>query len=183
MVDTRRTVTEILSLLADNSVAAISPQDLRDALVSWRSGHGQIYVPTAAAAAITISDNTNYFEATNPAWTLSSGAHLFDESAGNGRLTYTGAVPVMCHVACSISMSCGNNQQESRWRIGLSGVTDAASEVIRFISTGADIGSTAMHLVTQMTTGQYISLFARNATAANNLTLQAANIQIVTMPM
>jgi hypothetical protein len=40
MADTERTQTEILALLADNSAGAISPQDIRDSVVSARANQG-----------------------------------------------------------------------------------------------------------------------------------------------
>jgi hypothetical protein len=40
MADTERTQTEILALLADNTAGAISPQDLRDSVVSARANQG-----------------------------------------------------------------------------------------------------------------------------------------------
>ncbi len=40
MADTKRTQTEILALLADNVTGDISPQDLRDSVVSNRSNQG-----------------------------------------------------------------------------------------------------------------------------------------------
>ncbi len=40
MADTKRTQTEILSLLADNTSGAISPQDMRDTVVSMRANQG-----------------------------------------------------------------------------------------------------------------------------------------------
>ncbi len=182
MADTQRSVSAILALLPLNTDNEISPQDIRDFAVSWRMGHGQIYVPAAASAAITISDNTSYFEATAPAWTLSSGGHWFDESGGNGRLTYTGAADVVVHIACSVSFRSASNNQMIHMRLGKTGTTDEASEIQRKVGTGADVGSTALHLVTTLSTNDYISLWIRNSTAANNVTLDVANLQAMTMP-
>ncbi len=181
MADVQRSVSAILALLADNANLRISEQDVRDAFVSWRNGHGQIYVAASDSAAVTISNNSDYFEATAPVWTLSAGAHWFDESDGNGRLTYIGVAGIVVHVSCTISMT-GTNAQVTHWRIGKNGTTDAASEVQRKIGTGADVGSTALHLVTTMSTGDHLSLFVRNATGSNNVTLEAANLQVMTMP-
>jgi hypothetical protein len=182
MADTQKTVAQVLTSLADNVSGAISPQDLRDAFVTWRPGHGQLYVSTADAAAITIPDTVNYVECTAPVWSLSPAGYLFDESAGNGRLTYTGVVPVFVMTACAVSMSSASANQESRWRLGVNGVTDAASETIRFISTGSDIGSTSTHLMVSLNAGDYVSLFVRNASAANNLIIESASVQILSMP-
>jgi hypothetical protein len=182
MTQTQRSAAEVYALLADNVTEDISPQDHRDSLATWRMGHGQIYVPAAASAPIVIVNNTDYYEAIDPAWTLSAGAHFFDESGGNGRLTYIGVAPVTVHIACTISVTSGSNQQVVHGRLGKNGVTDEASEVQRKIAQGTDVGSTALHLVTSMVTDDYLSLWVRNATAANNVILEVANLQAVTMP-
>lgn len=182
MPDIQQTVAAITTLFADNTTRAISPQDLRDGFLSWRNAHGQLFVAAADAAAVTISDTSSYFEVSNPVWTESSGLHLFNESGGSGRLTYIGIVPTVVHVACSISMTSGSNNQVTHWRIGLTGATDPASEVQRKIGTGTDVGSTALHLVTTMSNNDYLSLFVRNATGSNNVTVEVANIQVMTMP-
>jgi len=114
-------------------------------------------------------------------WTLSSGAHLFDESDGNGRLTYIGVEPMAAHIACSISFTVAGSNDVTHWRIGINGTSDAASEAQRKVGTGSDVGSTALHLIADVTTGDHISLFARNATATDNITLETANLQVVSM--
>ena len=178
---TQRTTAAIAALLADNSTALISPQDLRDALDSWRNGHGQIYVPAAAAAAVTISDTTSYFEATAPAWTLSAGGHMFDESGGNGRLTYIGNEPMTAHIALSMSMTVGGTSDITHWRIGVNGTPDEASEIQRKVGTGADVGALAAHLITTVTNGDYISVWCRNSSNTDDITVETANLQVVSM--
>jgi hypothetical protein len=78
-------------------------------------------------------------------------------------------------------MTSGSNNQTLHWRIGLTGVTDATSEVQRRIMTGTDVGSTALHLITTMSTNDYLSLWVRNATGANNVTLEVGNLQAMAM--
>jgi hypothetical protein len=180
MAESQLTTAAALAALADNTDGDISPQDIRDQFTTLRNGMGQIYVPASASASITIANTNDYVEATNPVWTLSAGPYLFDESAGNGRLTYVGTVPVMAHIACTVSMTVAGTNQTTHFRLSLNGTTDVASEVQRFVSTGSDVGSTALHLVEVLTAGDYISLWARNATAANDITIEAANLQAVT---
>lgn len=181
MAQTQRSTSEIYTLLADNVTGNISPQDIRDAFASWRMGHGQIYVPATAAAAITIANTTDYVECTAPVWTLSAGGHLFDESAGNGRLTYTGLATSYMHIAYSYSMTTASNNQVTHFRIGKNGITDEASEVQRKVGTGADVGAGACHLVTSMSTGDYLSVWVRNSTSASDVTLVCCNLQAVSM--
>lgn len=50
MADTQRTLSAILTLLADNTAQAISAQDLRDAIVSVFANYGMIYVHGGSTA-------------------------------------------------------------------------------------------------------------------------------------
>lgn len=183
MADTQRTVSAILALLADNTSRAISPQDLRDAFVSWRMASGQIYIPDGSGAATTISGTANYYEVTDGTWSLSGDAYLFDESGGNGRLTYIGTEPIMAHIACTLSSVCAASTQVLHFRLGITGTTNANAEVQMKIGTGSDVISTALHLIAELDTNDYISLWVRNATSAANVTVNVANLQAVTMPM
>jgi hypothetical protein len=179
MAESQLTTTAALAALADNTDGDISPQDVRNQFETLRMGMGQIFVPATASATVTIANTNDYVEVTNPAWTLSSGAYLFDE-VSNGRLRYTGTVPVMAHIACSISMTVSGTNQLTHWRLGLNTATDAASEVQRLIGVGSDVGSTALHLIETLTNGDYISLWVRNATSTGSPTIEAANLQAVT---
>ena len=182
MTQTQRSVAEVYAILPDNVTEDISPQDLRDALETWLPGHGSIYVPAAAAAAITIPNTADYVECTAPAWSLHAGGHLFDESDGNGRLTYTGVANVIAHISASVSMTSGSNGQVTHWRLGINGTPDASSESQRKIGTGTDVGALAIHEVAELATGDHISLFVRNATAANDVTVEVAQIAAITIP-
>lgn len=179
MAETQRTIADLITRLADNTVGAISPEDVRDIIASLRPSYGQIYVPAAAAAAVTISNTTGYFECSAPAWTLSGSAHNVDESDGNGRLTYTGATTLRALVTCTVSMTCVGSNDVLHFRIGKNGVTDAASEVQRKIGTGSDVGAAALTFATDLTTGDHVSLFVRNATATDNVTIETASMQLI----
>lgn len=55
MADTSRTLAALQALLADNTSGAISPQDLRDMLLSLASGYGSITVLNGSTAQTSIS--------------------------------------------------------------------------------------------------------------------------------
>ncbi len=182
MADVQRSVSAILTLFADNSSGQISEQDTRDALVSWRNGHGQIYVADADSATITITTQSVAVEITEPVWTESADLHFFDESGGNGRLTYTGIVPLVVHVANTVSFSSVGNNKHTNWYLALNGVKDEAATSHMKTGTGGDEISTAMHLVVLMSPDDYLSVWVANDTDSTNLTLISANLQAMTMP-
>jgi len=119
MAQTQRSIAQVYALLADNVTEDISPQDLRDALETWLPGHGSIYVEAGDADTVTIPNDTDYVECTNPVWTLHGDNHNFDESDGNGRLTYIGVADVIAHITATFSMTSGNNGQVTHWRLGI----------------------------------------------------------------
>ena len=182
MADVQRSVSTILALFADNPNGQISEQDARDALVSWRNGHGQIYVAEADTATITITTQSVAVEVTEPVWTESADLHFFDESGGNGRLTYIGIVPLVVHVANTVSFSSVGNNKHTDWYLALSGVKDEAATAHMKTGTGGDQISTAMHLVVTMSTGDYLSVWVSNNSDSTDLTLISANLQAMTMP-
>ncbi len=182
MADTQRTVASILALLADNTTGDVSQQDLRDSFVSWRNGWGLLSVPAASAAAITISDTSSYFEATAPAYSLASGAQWFDESGGNGRLTYTGTPDVTAVVIAVISQTSASSNQVFHWRIGKNATSDATTEIQRKQGTGSDVGALGLVGIFTLSTNDYVSLMVKNATTASNVTIEVCTLAAITLP-
>ena len=182
MAQTQRTTTEVFSLLADNTSGLISPTDVRDGFETWRMGHGQLYVENGNGSPVTVAVAGTFYEMIQSTWTPSTGLHLFDESAGNGRLTYIGVADVVVHVAASISFTAGQNNITTRFRLGKNSTPDPAAEAQRKIGTGSDVGSTAIHLVTTLSTGDHVSLWATTIGTPSTITLACANLQAITMP-
>jgi hypothetical protein len=184
MAQTQKTLSAIYALLADNATGAISAQDLRDAFESWRMSHGQIYIPPVNATETAIVSADVYVEVTAPAWSLTTGAasHNFDESDGNGRLTYTGAEPVTVHCALSysIELSSGTNQYIAV-SMGVNGTPDTSSEQRRKVGISGDLGAGAAHLITTLNNGDYLSMFAKNETSTANVVITNANLQAIGM--
>ncbi len=85
MVDTERTQTEILALLADNSAGAIGPQDIRDSVVSARANEGAGWAFYTEGTAIT--------QGTAQAITASTRTQLLND--GLGGATHAGQIQNM----------------------------------------------------------------------------------------
>ena len=173
MPDTLRSESAILALFADNTSGDISPQDLRDFVVSVNPGHGSMYVSGTAATTITIAGT--YYKAAGTT-TLSGSPSNFDMPADN-RLRYTGSPDIHVHLACSISYTCGANNQVLGFKIykyddsAGSGATDTPSNIRDKIATGADIRTTALHADFMMSTNDYVELHVTNETSTNQPTI------------
>ena len=148
--------------------------------------HGGLYVSSASAT--TISDTTNYFAA---AGTTTAQPHLssFDMPA-NGRLRYTGKVPVHAHLVISTSLTSASNSQVVHLRIGYYDDSAATTTYLthseidqKTQATGGDIISTALHGDVQMEENDYIFCAIRNDTSATNVTLNFCYVFAMGMPI
>jgi len=173
MADTMRSLTTLATLLADNTTAAISPQDLRDAIIATvNPGYAEISITSAAAT--TLSDTVTWVDV-GGTWALSD-ASTHWEMTENGRLYYTGAADREVNISATISMTSAGNNQQTQWGIGVDGTILTPSIIQRYVSTGADVGAAAVHGHTDIANGSYISLMCRDITSAANVTATFANV-------
>ena len=172
MVDTARSQSAILTLMADNTTGDISAQDMRDFVVSTTPGHGSFSVTSSAET--TISATGAYVKAAGTT-TLVSGASNFDMPANN-RLRYTGSPDVHVLIDSTISMTCAGNSKIIALKLyhyddsAASGAVIDSSEVQRKIGTGADIGAAALSGDIVMATNDYLEVHVANLTDTNNAT-------------
>lgn len=186
MANTIKTLAELLLIYADNSNGDISAQDGKDMIVSLNMQHGQLSV-AGNAVETTISDAVSFFEADVTGSVLSNQSSIlgvadFDMPAA-GHLRYLGVETRMFHMACSVSFISASNNQEIHMQLAKSGIVSNQTEIRRMVGTGADIGSTALHWLTTLATNEYVSLFVKNITGANNITVVSFNLQAMGMIM
>jgi len=171
MADTRRSLSALQTLLADNTTGAISPQDVRDLLVSASPPYGSIYVSTAAAT--TIAASSTYYKAAGT--TTSTNLKEFDMPANN-RLRYTGAADIHIHGVVTVALTTASSSQVIGLRVGkngsASGTDSVASQVEHKTGTGTDVISTAIHVDTMLSTNDYLELWVANETTGSNLTIE-----------
>jgi len=183
----QRMITDLLADLPPTS-DTIPPQSvagwkqlqawLADTVVSLKNGHGQIYLPRANPHTIDVTDANEWYAEQSPDWVLTLPSHYF--SLDNGALKYTGSVPVIVQVAGSVSITCASNSQNIAVALGINGTPAVASEAFFKIGTGSDAASTALHLITEVSTNDTIGLFVKNETSPADITIETANIQATT---
>lgn len=176
MVDTVRTLSELQTLFADNTTGAISPQDLRDFLVSVSPPHGTMYRNVAAAT--TIVTPGTYVKA---AGTTTAGAlNGFDMPADN-RLRYTGAATKHFHLVVSASFTMAGSNDVIGLKMAKNGVPMDESVQRRKVGTGTDIGSTAIHADAVLATNDYIELWVTNETDSVAVTVDELYVFVMGM--
>ena len=177
MADTQRLLSTILGLLANNATGDISPQDVRDMVVSLFNGHGEISITVAAATAVA-AQNTWY--PVSGTWALSDEAVNWDNPSV-GRLGYTGPAKRCCHIACTVSITSPSNNITYEWCIGLNGVPITPSILRQKIGTAGDTQSTAVHAFIDVDNGDYLELMVRNITDAADPTAVTGNLFVMDM--
>lgn len=187
MVDTPRTLTDLLTNifpdgLPDNSIAA---QQIRDLIVSLgQVPFGGIYTDTPVETVI--GSMGAYVKALGT--TQANNLRNMDMPTDN-RLRFKGAVPYHVHLACSISMKSEGNNNLAAFKLyfyddsASAGALIDGSQVNRYIGTGADEGSTALHWDLVMDVNDYLELHVANLTNNGNITVSNFYLFGMGMPM
>lgn len=175
---TQRSITDLYALLPDNTSGLISPEDVRDIVETLRAGHGELYVSTPAETTLVTQDvfvkaaGTTTLSANNHNWTMPQ----------DNRLTYGGTTDRVVHLACTISMTMAGNNKLFKARVAINGVSNVASDVQRFITTGSDVGSTALHSFFAVSPGDYVETWvACGTTPVSNCTVEEMNLFVMDM--
>jgi hypothetical protein len=177
--ETQRSITDLYSVLPDNDQREISAEDVRDIVETLRAGHAELYVSTPAPT--TLSNQDEFVKAAGTT-TLSSFDHNWTMSQDN-RLLYGGTVDRVVHLACTMSMTMTLGHKIFKARIAKNGTTIEASEIQRFVSTGGDIGSTALHSFFDVSPGDYVEVWIACGTfPVTNATVEAMNLFVMDMP-
>ena len=162
---TIRSKAELTTLFADNSNGDISAQDLRDFLDSVNGSFGGMYVSSAAATTSMPLSSPVKAAGTTTATSLQNFTHA------DNRLTYTGPTDIHAHIACSASFTSNKNDSIVGVYIAKNGIALPAPG-LRTIANGADIGSTAVHGDSVLSTNDYIEVFVSiNAVSSPSVTL------------
>lgn len=183
MADTQRSISDIITLAADNTTGAISAQDLRDIIKTLQPRYAAMYITSAAATTISVAGT--YYKAAGT--TTATNLHADFTMPASNRLQYNGAANIHAHVAVTADFT-GGNAKVIGARVAIGGDatgTDAVASTTRHKTNtaGTDILSTALHFDTMMSTGNYLELWITNETDTTAVTIENMYFFIVTMPV
>ena len=165
MADTQRSLSELQTLLAENSDGNISSQDMRDVLVSLTPSFGRC---SMQANATTTAGGSGTFSKILGTTAMSGDEVFFDDDTGvSNRLKYTGVSPRHVHIAASLSMSTSSGNKICEFKayhwdasVGSGSLLDS-SLISRKTGAGAgDLGAAAVHADVMMDTNDYIEIWA-----------------------
>ncbi|MFC1653483.1 hypothetical protein ACFL1M_01400 [Patescibacteria group bacterium] len=144
--------------------------------------NGSIYFTSSAQT--TISTIGTYVKAAGTSDSIF--LNNWDTNSTNNRLRYIGAEDVHAHIAVTVSMTAVANNETIGLRVVKNGNASEkaaiASTVERFVSTGADIGSTALHADFNMSTNDYIELWVTNTDSATGITVDYMYFFVLAQP-
>lgn len=169
-MDTIRAMTDLLTLWADNTIGAISPQDGRDFILSMKNPHGSLMLTTPAATTIAVPGT--FYKAAGTTQLSTQTDHYLVDQPVNNRLRYTGTTVRHFHIVATLGMTTTGTNDVLGLAIAKNGVVLDHSKTRRFVGSGADIGSTAIHADTSLNTDDYLEVFVTNENAAVTVTLQ-----------
>ena len=169
MADTQRSLAVLLGTLFKDgqAPAAITPQDVRDLIVSLTPPYGGLYVSSPVATMISTPGTMVKALGT----TLATNLRNMTMPTSN-RLTYTGAPDRHFHIVASLSLDHGGNNDNISTAIAKNGTVLAHSKLTRFMATGADRGAVACHGDVMLSTNDYLEIFLTNEDESVSVTLE-----------
>jgi len=176
MAETPKVLSALLAQLPDNTTGLISPEDIRDVVVSLFPSRGQLDLTAQATTTFALTD-TWYKLAGTTALDLTLGQDGFSQVANN-ELRATKAVNQVLLVTANVELVCGSNNKTYGLTLAKNGVAIENIHISAILSnSNKDYGYSITGLL-PVAQNDIISVYVRNETdttsvTATNLTLSA----------
>lgn len=178
MADTKRSLSSILALFADNTTQQISPQDLRDGVVTLAADFGTLYIVSPTAT--TITDTTSSFPI-NGTYAFSVGSGDWDMNT-NGQLRYTGAATRLAIIFFTGALQSASNNQTFEIGLAKNGSLIPSSTITQRVSSTSSVETAAAFAAISVSTNDYVTGVVRNTTGPNNATFLNVKLGAVGLP-
>lgn len=177
---TQRTITQVLALLADNTTADISPEDMRDLVETFRPRSAELYFSTPANTAVaTVSTPLKVAGTTT---LVTSPAAVGFTMPENNRLTYGGTAKICACIQGHVSITATGNGKVFNFYIAKNGTVLVQSQIRRKIGTGTDVGAMGFGAILEMVATDYIELWVENITDDTDVQAEVGSYEIMTWP-
>ena len=170
MADTSRTLSALQTLLADNTAGAISPQDLRDMLLSLSSGYGMIYVQGGSTAQGSLSGTPAKLTAFagNGVSSDTTPDHT-DDSIAIGT-----AGKYLCSFHCSFT---GTGSSTFQFRIAIDGV-ESVIGFERAFPAAPNYGSASCAGVLSLAAAEKVTVYVSSDDGGTSVTVSDAQLTV-----
>ena len=158
--------------MSDSIVKTITPTG--DVIALSRFPMGELSM--AGNTTVTNITSANSWKKIAGTTSLSSHSYQFSTGGNNNRLVYTGTAVKMFHIACTISVkstSSGSNLKAVLYKNGealTTGIVQAK------MGSSSDIVSTAIHVMTDLSTDDYLELWITNTVSSSDFTITEMNL-------
>ncbi len=176
MAETPKVLSALLAQLPDNTTGLISPEDIRDAVVSLFPSRGQLDLTASAATTFALT-NTWYKLAGTTALDATLGQDGFSQAANN-ELRATKAVDQVLLVTANVELVCASNNKTFGLTFAKNGTAITGIHVSAVLSdSGKGYGFSISTLI-PTAANDIVSVYVRNETdttavTATSLTLSA----------
>ncbi len=140
--------------------------------------HIECYISSSSAT--TISNTSDFFQVAGT-FTNSVVGVGFSVAAG-GQITYTATRTRMLHVYSSWGFHEGSTNQDMEVGIRKNGTIITASIITRRLAVTNDVGSSALHAMFTVATGDTFDSAVRNTTGSNDVTFDKLNLGVMALP-
>ena len=177
MAETPKVLSALLAQLPDNITGLISPEDIRDAVVSLFPSRGQIDLTASAATTFAVT-NTWYKLAGTTALDATLGQDGFSQAANN-ELRATKAVNQVLLVTANVELVCGSNNKSFGLTFAKNGTAITGIHVSAVLSdSGKGYGFSITTLV-PTAANDIISVYVRNETDTTSVTATSLTLSAV----
>jgi len=176
MAETPKVLSALLAQLPDNTTGLISPEDIRDVVVSLFPSRGQIDLTAQATTTFALTD-TWYKLAGTTALDLTLGQDGFSQAANN-ELRATKAVNQVLLITANVELVCGSNNKTFGLTFAKNGVAIENIHISAILSDSNEGYGFSITGLLPVAQNDIISVYVRNETdttsvTATNLTLSA----------
>lgn len=176
MAETPKVLSALLAQLPDNTTGDISPEDIRDAVVSLFPSRGQIDLTAGASTSFALT-NTWYKLAGTTALDATLGQDGFS-MPGNNELRATKAVNQVLLCTANVEVTCGANNKVFGMTFAKNGTAVGTFHVSQKMASGGEPYFFSFSGLIPVVANDIISVYVRNETdttalTTNNLTLSA----------
>lgn len=176
MAETPRTRATLLTNFADNTAGGISPEELRDFVVTSMGCYGGIYVTSGATAQSSIG--TSYVKMTEFTSNFSGADNVTPVGASSYiQIDYTGVYALSANLSFSGSSSTTFTVDFATNINGTpTAVTGAAAQ--RKLGSGGDVGSMTLISLVSLTAADEVGLVIKADGASKSITLTEASFGV-----
>lgn len=177
MAETPKVLSALLAQLPDNTTGLISPEDIRDVVVSLFPSRGQLDLTATAATTFALTD-TWYKLAGTTALDTSLGQDGFSQAANN-ELRATKAVNQVLLITANVELLCGSNNKTFGLTFAKNGTAITGIHVSALLANSNKGYGFSITALLPTVANDIISVYVRNETDTTSVTATSLTLSAV----